>query len=190
LTIWTYWVFPTSPFVSGGAQLQLTPGKGMPSHWRIGLGIAGMPISVLQKLLWITGSGPSWCWCGSLGLRFASCSVSVGGQINGCSRSGRDKSLCNAGITVVSPNCCAFGDALAWAEAFENAPEPSSATRMPASTKTEPTKTRRLKKADCEVDFFFMVGVVLRSHFWLFTGVLQEIPCEVTRKVGCAALSR
>ena len=28
-----------------------------------------------------------------------------------------------------------------------------------------------------------MVEVVLRSHVWLFTGVLQEIRREVTRKV-------
>ena len=27
-------------------------------------------------------------------------------------------------------------------------------------------------------------------HFWLFTGVLQEIPCEVTRKIGFAGLNR
>src|SRR5207248_6521557 len=40
LTIWTYWVAPTSPSVSGGAQLQLTPGNGMPSKLRIGAGIA------------------------------------------------------------------------------------------------------------------------------------------------------
>src|ERR1044072_8203300 len=30
LTIWTYCVAPTSPFVSGGAQLHETPGNGMP----------------------------------------------------------------------------------------------------------------------------------------------------------------
>src|SRR3954447_10513078 len=41
LTIWTYWVAPTSPFVSGGAQLQTTPGKGMPSKLRVVAGIAG-----------------------------------------------------------------------------------------------------------------------------------------------------
>src|SRR4051812_35564318 len=39
LTIWTYCVRPTSPLVSGGAQLQLTPGKSIPSKLRIGLGI-------------------------------------------------------------------------------------------------------------------------------------------------------
>jgi hypothetical protein len=36
-----------------------------------------------------------------------------------------------------------------------------------------------------------MVEVVLRrSHVWLFIGVLQEICCEVMRKVGVAGLHR
>jgi hypothetical protein len=39
--ICTYCVAPTSPFVSGGAQLQLTPGNGMPLKFRPALGIAG-----------------------------------------------------------------------------------------------------------------------------------------------------
>ena len=37
---WTYWVAPTAPFVSGGAQSQPEPGKAMPSNVRIGVGIA------------------------------------------------------------------------------------------------------------------------------------------------------
>src|SRR5262245_64909342 len=41
LTIWTYCVAPTSPFVSGGAQLQLTPGKPIPSKFRTADGIFG-----------------------------------------------------------------------------------------------------------------------------------------------------
>src|SRR4029453_7767897 len=40
LTICTYCVAPTSPSVSGGAQLQATPGNGMPSKLRTGDGIA------------------------------------------------------------------------------------------------------------------------------------------------------
>src|SRR5690242_6403590 len=40
LTIWTYWVAPTSPSVSGGAQLQATPGNGMPLKLRMGAGMA------------------------------------------------------------------------------------------------------------------------------------------------------
>ena len=44
LTIWTYWVRPTSPFVSGGAQLQTTPGNEIPGKLRIGEGIFGSGI--------------------------------------------------------------------------------------------------------------------------------------------------
>src|SRR5437588_1545055 len=38
----------------------------------------------------------------------------------------------------------------------ENVPKPSSARKMPARTKNRPIKTRRLKKADSEADFFFI----------------------------------
>src|SRR6266545_2630388 len=51
LTIWTYWSRPTSPFVSGGAQLQFTPGKAMPLKLRMVPGIFGLGI-----VLWTTGS--------------------------------------------------------------------------------------------------------------------------------------
>jgi len=43
----------------------------------------------------------------------------------------------------------------AWANTFENALMPDSATATPARQKTAASKMRRLKKADCEVDFFF-----------------------------------
>jgi hypothetical protein len=49
--------------------------------------------------------------------------------------------------------------AFAWANTFENAPIPNSATAMPARQRTAASKTRRLKKADCEVDFFFRESV-------------------------------
>ena len=39
---------------------------------------------------------------------------------------------------------------------WANTPEPSSATKTPKRQKTEAIKTRRLKKADFEVDFFFI----------------------------------
>jgi hypothetical protein len=48
-----------------------------------------------------------------------------------------------------------------WANRSENAPEPSSATKTPKRQRTEASKTRRLKKADFEVDFFFMIDVEL-----------------------------
>src|SRR3979490_2745675 len=49
LTIWTYWVAPTSPFVSGGAQLHATPGNGTPSKLSSGLGILS-PAKNLEAL--------------------------------------------------------------------------------------------------------------------------------------------
>lgn len=39
----------------------------------------------------------------------------------------------------------------------DDTPEPNSAREMPARIIEAPIKTRRLKKADCEADFFFMV---------------------------------
>src|SRR6266496_3986205 len=39
-----------------------------------------------------------------------------------------------------------------------NAPKPSSASETPARAMNRPTKVRRLKNADCEVEFFFMNG--------------------------------
>ena len=39
LTICTYCVSPTSPLVSGGMQLQTTPGNPIPSKFRLGGGI-------------------------------------------------------------------------------------------------------------------------------------------------------
>ena len=38
----------------------------------------------------------------------------------------------------------------------ENAPRPPSARTTPARAINRPSKTRTLKKADCDVDFFFM----------------------------------
>ena len=38
-TIWTYCEEPTSPSVSGGAQLQFTPGKPIPSKLSVGEGM-------------------------------------------------------------------------------------------------------------------------------------------------------
>ena len=49
--------------------------------------------------------------------------------------------------------CCAFAELAAVAE---NVPRPAKARKTPARTINSPIKTRRLKKADCEADFFFM----------------------------------
>ena len=53
--------------------------------------------------------------------------------------------------------CCAFAEL---AVSPENVPRPISATKTPARTINSPAKTRRLKKADCEADFFFIDGVL------------------------------
>jgi hypothetical protein len=50
---------------------------------------------------------------------------------------------------------------LVWANRFENAPNPSSATKTLKRQRTDAIKTRTLKKADFEVDFFFMIEVEL-----------------------------
>ena len=81
--------------------------------------------------------------------------------------------------------CCAFVGLKAFAE---NVPMPASARKTPVRTTNRPIKTRRLKKADREADFFFMNGydvngisvwsVVVaepplpRQHFFQFVGVI------------------
>src|SRR5438105_12395079 len=52
--------------------------------------------------------------------------------------------------------CCAWAEL---AEIDENVPKPSSARKTPARRINTPIKTRTLKKADREVDFFFMSGI-------------------------------
>src|SRR5438105_4703953 len=81
--------------------------------------------------------------------------------------------------------CCAFAGLKALAE---NVPRPASARKTPVRTTSRPIKTRKLKKADREADFFFMndydvdgisvwsVVVVEpplpRQHFFQFVGVI------------------
>ena len=49
--------------------------------------------------------------------------------------------------------CCALVELEA---ITENVPRPASARKTPVRTTKSPIKTRRLKKADREADFFFM----------------------------------
>jgi len=49
--------------------------------------------------------------------------------------------------------CCALAG---FAAVAENVPRLTSARKTPAKTINRPIKTRRLKKADREADFFFM----------------------------------
>src|SRR5713101_6213960 len=58
-------------------------------------------------------------------------------------------------LVIILFFCCACAMLAASAE---NAPKPTSARKTPARTINRPIKTRRLKKADCEADFFFMDG--------------------------------
>src|SRR4026208_1918004 len=46
---------------------------------------------------------------------------------------------------------------------FPVASAPRASSERPASATNRPTKTRRLKNADCEVDFFFMNGYELNG---------------------------
>jgi len=80
---------------------------------------------------------------------------------------------------------CAFAGLKALAE---NVPRPASARKTPVRTTNSPIKTRRLKKADREADFFFMNGYdvdgisvwsvvvaeppLFRQHFFHFVGVI------------------
>src|ERR1043166_3025019 len=47
-----------------------------------------------------------------------------------------------------------------WKPFEDNAPDPANARKAPAATTTNAIKTRRLKKADCETEFFFMGWLV------------------------------
>ena len=57
--------------------------------------------------------------------------------------------------------CCVWAELAAIAE---NAPKPSIARETPARIMNRPIKTRRLKKADFEVELFFMfLGGLLKN---------------------------
>jgi hypothetical protein len=63
-------------------------------------------------------------------------------------------------LTILGP--CGAGALLALFAV--NALRPTSASEIPASAMNRPIKTRRLKKADFEADFFFMELVELRLY--------------------------
>ena len=81
--------------------------------------------------------------------------------------------------------CGAFAGLKALAE---NVPRPASARKTPDRTTNRPIRTRKLKKADREADFFFMNGYdvdgisvwsvvvaeppLFRQHFFQFVGVI------------------
>src|SRR6266700_5523119 len=84
-----------------------------------------------------------------------------------------------AGVGVPAEACVAerlFFAPLACANALENAPVASSATKTPMRQKTAAIKTRRLKKADCEVDFFFIIDFLDKhSAFVEAPGACQRV---------------
>ena len=43
-----------------------------------------------------------------------------------------------------------------WRDAFAKVPSPASARQMPERKTARPIRTRRLRNADCEGDFFFI----------------------------------
>ena len=65
-------------------------------------------------------------------------------------------SVCRGRLFVASWSDC-FSHPFVWAKALENAPKPKQRHKDAEEAKEQDAiKTRRLKKADCEVDFFFM----------------------------------
>src|SRR5260370_30652164 len=52
-------------------------------------------------------------------------------------------------LVIILCFCCTCASA-------ENVPKPASARKTPAKPINRPIKTRRLRKADCEADFFFI----------------------------------
>src|SRR5215211_3524019 len=89
LTICTYCVAPTSPFVSGGAQLQPTPGNAMPSKSSVALGIFGA-----KRVLWRTVSRAFLWREAGFGFGLTSVWKPRTGRATCCSmRSGRDESF-------------------------------------------------------------------------------------------------
>jgi hypothetical protein len=54
---------------------------------------------------------------------------------------------------------------------------PNSATATPARQKTATVKTRRLKKADREVDFFFMAYLSSLINYDLLTMTWMQFEC-------------
>src|SRR5437588_11797803 len=68
--------------------------------------------------------------------------------------------------------CCACAEV---AVMVENVPKPANARKTPARTINRPIKTRRLKKADCEADFFFMNGYMW-MQFECGTSFLAKTP--------------
>ena len=61
----------------------------------------------------------------------------------------------------------------------ENVPRPASARKTPDRTTNRPIRTRKLKKADREADFFFMNGYDVDGiSVWSVVVVEPPLPCQ------------
>src|ERR1044071_1477855 len=72
--------------------------------------------------------------------------------------------ICTTSGLCVPGESCRVPERLVWA-CFVRLPWANSATTMPRMQETEAVKMRRLKKADFEVDFFFMVELHVNRRF-------------------------
>src|SRR5438067_2019504 len=71
------------------------------------------------------------------------------------------------GLVMMRAFCCAFAEL---AVRPENVPRPITARKTPVRTTNSPIKTRRLKNADCEVDFCFIMEFELSFSVGSFKG--------------------
>ena len=76
-------------------------------------------------------------------------------------------------MSIILCFCCACAELAVIAE---NVPRPASARKMPARTMNRPNKTRGLKKADREGDFFFMELLMMWMEFSVKRRLLAESP--------------
>ena len=130
-TIWTYWVSPTSPFVSGGAQLQTTPGKSMPSKFSIGPGMFGRGIVRWTAVSrWLTSFLPL------VSFGFSDASPRLEGKILGrCMlRSGR-VSMFPYECPTIRPGCFAFASGPA-RTCVPEADDPAASPAPPVAART------------------------------------------------------
>src|SRR5882724_2625115 len=134
----------------------------MPSKFWIGVGIGPAPIGTAGGNCVALLAGP----IGRAGnISFSSQSLSS--SFWGTGRNVRTSPSNRFATTGVTAWTTATASALAWstfrgcALADEKKPTLSSARNRPARKTNKPIKTRRLKKADFELDFFFMDEVEL-----------------------------
>src|SRR4051812_30191662 len=83
----------------------------------------------------------------------------------------------------------AFGCASAEVAVADNVPRPASTRTTPARTTQRPIKIRRLKKADFEVDFFFMWTIDV-TGFELARWVYSKRRGRVKPFRACSSVAR